>query len=320
MDRRKFIKGSFIGAISTSISGIPGIKNTKNNNHSGRFPVVAATWDNRKATQAAMDVLAGGGNALDAVEAGARVPEADANDTSVGYGGYPDREGQVTLDACIMDEKGNAGAVTYLKHIKHPVSVARKVMEETPHVMLSGEGALQFALDQGFVREDLLSGHAGEAWKKWIRENDYQPQNHDTIGILAIDDEGDMCGACSTSGLAFKIPGRVGDSPIIGAGLYVDNETGGACATGVGELVVKTVGSFLIVELMRQGHTPAAACRLAVERIVTKYPYVKKDDIQVAFVAMDKQGSVGGYSIREGFRIAVSEKEKTYLITPENYL
>jgi isoaspartyl peptidase/L-asparaginase-like protein (Ntn-hydrolase superfamily) len=267
-----------------------------------------------------MKVLKAGGSALDAVEAGAKIPEADDLDTSVGYGGYPDRKGRVTLDACIMDQNGNAGSVTYLQHIKHPISVARKVMENTPHVMLSGDGALEFALEQGFEKEDLLTDHAEKAWKEWLRKNKDMQENHDTIGILAIDSKGDMSGACSTSGLAFKMPGRVGDSPIIGAGMYVDNDVGGACATGVGELVMKIVGSFMIVELMRQGNSPDQACRLAVERIINRFPLIKTEDTQVGFLAMNKAGVVGGYSIRKGYNIAVSDINRTFLIDPGYFI
>jgi N4-(beta-N-acetylglucosaminyl)-L-asparaginase len=267
-----------------------------------------------------MDVIIKGGSALDAVEAGARVPEADPNDTSVGYGGFPDRDGNVTLDACIMDEFGKAGSVTFLQHIKHPISVARKVLEETPHVMLSGKGALQFALSQGFKKENLLTDNAKKEWEKWIEDNNYQPLNHDTIGILAIDINGKLCGACSTSGLAFKMHGRVGDSPVLGAGMYVDNEVGGACATGAGELVLETLGSFLIVELMRQGMSPNQACQEAVRRILKKYPELKKGGAQVGYAALSINGEVGGFSIEKGYSIAVSEKENDELYTPDYYL
>lgn len=276
----------------------------------GSFPMVVATWPNLKATAAAMNKIREGGTALDAVEAGARVPEADPEDTSVGYGGLPDRDGMVTLDACIMDEKGNAGSVTFLQHIMHPVSVARKLMEKTPHVILSGDGALQFALDQGFTKENLLTEKAKFAWQEWIKRNNYSPviseKNHDTIGILAIDASGNISGACSTSGWAFKMHGRVGDSPVLGAGLFVDNEVGGACATGLGELVLKTLGSFLIVELMRQGRTPQEATEEAVNRIVKRYNY---KDIQVGFVAINKKGQIGSCSIAPGFSYSLYQGE-----------
>ncbi len=319
VNRRKFLKGSFLSLITSSGS----IKLTGSAHRFLRagtpvYPIVAATWDNRNATEEGMKVILNGGSALDAVEAGAKVPEGDPNNTSVGFGGYPDREGRVTLDACIMDEKGNAGSVTYLQHIKHPISVARRVMEKTPHVMLSGDGALRFALSEGFEKEELLTDHAEKVWKEWCEKHgEDQPANHDTIGILAIDEKGNLCGACSTSGLAFKMPGRVGDSPIIGAGMYVDNEIGGACATGFGELIMKIVGSFMIVELMRLGNSPVQACQKAVERIVKKYPEIKNNDTQVGFLALSKNGEVGGYALRSGYSIAVSEKNRTYLVNSE---
>jgi N4-(beta-N-acetylglucosaminyl)-L-asparaginase len=321
VNRRKFLKGSLLSLITSTVSlKLTGKTKSFLKSSSAAYPIVAATWDNREATEEGMKVLLRGGSALDAVEAGAKIPEGDPNDTSVGYGGYPDREGRVTLDACIMDQNGNAGSVTYLQHIKHPISVARRVMEKTPHVMLSGDGALQFALDEGFNKEELLTGQAEKVWKEWLEKNKDQPGNHDTIGILAIDQKGDLCGACSTSGLAFKMPGRVGDSPIIGAGMYVDNEIGGACATGVGELVMKIVGSFMIVELMRQGNTPQQACQKAVERIIKKYPGIKNEDTQVGFLALNKNGEVGGFSVRPGYSIAVSQKNRTYLVNPDYYI
>jgi len=268
------------------------------------WPTVIATWDNRQATAAAWDILSAGGRALDAVEAGARVAEADPNDTSVGYGGLPDRDGNVTLDACIMDELGNAGSVTFLQHIKHPVSVARRVMEKTPHVILSGEGALEFALQEGFSKENLLTEDARRAWEAWKVTAQYRPiinsERHDTIGIVAIDAQGRLAGACSTSGLAFKRHGRVGDSPIIGAGLFVDGEVGAATATGLGELVLKTLGSFLIVEEMRRGKHPQKAVETAIRRIARKYPKEAREN-QVAFVALDRRGQHGAFSLQPGF-------------------
>ncbi|MFC2125954.1 N(4)-(beta-N-acetylglucosaminyl)-L-asparaginase [Bacteroidota bacterium] len=270
------------------------------------LPMVIATWPNQEATRAAMDVLKNGGRALDAVEAGAWVPEGNPNDMSVGYGGIPDKSGDVTLDACIMDEHGAAGSVTYLKHIKHPISVARKVMEETQHVMLSGQGALEFALTQGFKRENLLTAEAIEKWeelKASERVMEIHEDNHDTIGILAIDNNENISGACTTSGMAYKMPGRVGDSPILGAGMFCDNEVGGACATGTGELVMKTLGSFLIVELMRQGISPQEACEEAIKRIFRKKQYRPTD--QVGYLAVNKEGEVGAFGLRGGFYFTV---------------
>ena len=309
MKRRDFLKNTAVVTAATVLASCDVKTEFKATvfEKNGTLPMVISTWNHGiAANQAAMDVIQSGGKAIEAVEAGVRVPESDPEMRSVGYGGLPDREGQVTLDACIMDETGNCGAVSYLQHIKNPISVARKVMDETPHVMLSGQGALDFALEQGFKKEKLLTEEAEKRWKEWLKESKYQPriniENHDTIGMLAIDEKGDISGACTTSGLAWKMNGRVGDSPIIGAGMFVDNEVGGACATGLGELVMKTLGSFLIVELMRQGYSPQAACEEAVQRIVSKQQY---KDMQVGYLAIDKQGNYGAYAIHPGFNYAL---------------
>lgn len=309
MKRRDFLKNTAIVTAATALASCDmqtelrlgsDAKNTS-------LPLVISTWNHGiAANKAAMEVIEAGGKAIDAVEAGVRVPESDPEMMSVGYGGLPDRDGQVTLDACIMDETGNCGAVSYLQHIKNPISVARKVMDETPHVMLSGKGAFDFAIEKGFKKENLLTDEAERRWKEWLKESKYQPiiniENHDTIGMLAIDTQGTISGACTTSGLAWKMNGRVGDSPIIGAGMFVDNEVGGACATGLGELVMKTLGSFLIVELMRQGRNPQEACEEAVNRIVSKQEY---KDMQVGYLAIDKEGNYGAYAIHPGFNYAL---------------
>jgi isoaspartyl peptidase/L-asparaginase-like protein (Ntn-hydrolase superfamily) len=282
-------------------------------------PIVVSTWRHGlAANEAAWSVIAAGGRALDAVEAGVRVSEADPEVTSVGYGGLPDRDGHVTLDACIMDETGNAGAVAFLQDIKHPVSVARAVLEKTPHVMLAGAGARRFAVAQGFPTEALLTDKARRAWHDWRRASKYtpwpprsHPAAHDTISQLALDRNGNLCGACTTSGLAYKMHGRVGDSPIIGAALFVDNDVGAACATGVGEEVIKTVGSFLVVELMRQGMAPTAACREAVARIVRKNPAWR--ELQVGYLALNRGGNVGAYALGPDFQVAVRDDKKNEL-------
>jgi N4-(beta-N-acetylglucosaminyl)-L-asparaginase len=270
-----------------------------------RQPIVVSTWRHGlDANAAAWKVLSGGGRALDAVEAGVRVTEAEDN-LSVGYGGMPDREGKVTLDACIMDENGECGSVAFLEEIKHPVSVARLVMEKTPHVMLVGEGAQQFALEQGFKKENLLTERAEKGWKEWLKKSEYKPiinvENHDTIGMLALDEAGNLSGACTTSGLGYKMRGRVGDSPIIGAGLFVDNEVGAATATGMGEAIIKICGAHLIVELMRQGYSPQEACEVAVERISTQK---NVQNIQIGFLALGKNGETGAYALKPGFDYA----------------
>lgn len=295
-------------------------------------PIVISTWDfGIAANAAAWEVLKKNGRALDAVEKGVHVPEADPNNTTVGIGGAPDRDGKVTLDACIMDEFGNCGSVAALEYIVHPISVARLVMEKTPHVMLVGEGALQFALQQGFEKQNLLTPKSEKDWKEWLKKSEYKPEinvenksfrpdklpgnklNHDTIGMLALDANGNLSGACTTSGMAYKMRGRVGDSPIIGAGLYVDNEVGGATSTGVGEEVIRNVGSFLVVELMRQGYSPEDACKEAVMRIIKKKPETAKD-IQVGFLAINKRGEYGAYAIQKGFSFAVCDKNNQSLL------
>lgn len=332
--RRNFIKKTALGAISfgTVSSLVACIGKDGEKDAVVRKPIVISTWDfGVAANHAAWEVLNKGGRALDAVEQGVKIAEADLSNPTVGKGGYPDRDGHVTLDACIMDEDGNCGSVAALEHIAHPISVARQVMEKTPHVMLVGSGALQFALQNGFEQENLLIPSSEEAWKEWLKEKDYKPimnienksfntdrlpgnqYNHDTIGMLALDADGNLSGACTTSGMAFKMHGRVGDSPIIGAGLYVDNEVGAATSTGVGEEVIRTVGSFLVVELMRQGYSPEDACKEAVERIVKKKPDTAKE-IQVGFLALNKKGEYGSYALQSGFTFAVCHEEKQDII------
>ena len=254
MNRRSFIKRSGVASLGI---GLNINKTFSNSVKQINKPVAVATWDVKNATKKAWEILSTNGNSLDAVEQGCRIEEANEDGQSVGIGGLPDREGNVTLDACIMDYTGNCGSVVYLKNIKHAISVARLVMEKTPHVMLAGDGAKKYALSMGFNEENLLTEKSKKDWIKWKKEEEYKPiiniENHDTIGMLAIDEKQNISGACTTSGLAYKMQGRVGDSPIIGSGLFIDNEIGGAVATGLGEEVIKTVGSFLVVELMRQG-------------------------------------------------------------------
>ncbi len=314
--RREFLNTSLLlgtGAILTSCA-------ETGSESQGEKPVIISTWNNVKANEAAWKQLDSSGSILDAVEAGARVPEADPEDQSVGLGGRPDRDGNVTLDACIMDSKGNCGSVTYIQNIKHPVSVARKVMEETPHVMLSGQGAYDFAISQGFKSEDLSTENSKKEYTEWLKTSDYKPkvniELHDTIGLMGIDAEGNLSGACTTSGLAYKMPGRVGDSPIIGAGLFVDNEVGAATATGMGELVLRSVGSFLVVELMRQGRSPQEACKEAVMRIVKKQDIT---DVQVGYIALNKKGEYGAFSIKPGFVYAVTIDGQTQVLDAASY-
>ena len=290
-------------------------------------PIVLSTWRfGIAANEAAWEVLKNNGRALDAVEAGVKVPKGDPNERSVGYGGRPDRDGRVTLDACIMDEFSNIGSVACLEHIKHPISVARAVMEKTPHVMLVGEGALQFALLQGYKKENLLVEASEKEWKEWLKTSNYKPvaniENHDTIGMIALDAAGNLSGACTTSGMAFKMHGRVGDSPIIGAGLYVDNEIGAATATGHGEEVIRIAGCHLVVELMRQGRSPQQACEEAVSRIVKLTKNRNKDlkDIQVGFIALNKKGEHGAYCVQGGFNYAKYDNSGNRLIDADYFL
>jgi N4-(beta-N-acetylglucosaminyl)-L-asparaginase len=282
-----------------------------------------STWDFGAAANAAgIAARAAGGSALDMVEAGGRVAEADENNASVGYGGLPDRDGRVTLDACVMTWAGDIGAVCALEDIVHAVSVARRVMERTPHTMLVGEGARTFALEQGFEAQNLLTPRAEAAWRDWLKTANYAPRinsentdwrsmpggpgNHDTIGLLAIGADQRMAGACTTSGMAFKMRGRVGDSPIIGAGLYVDDEVGGATATGVGEDVVRVAGAHAVVEALRHGLDPTAACRSVIERLA-RLRGTRVAGSQVALLALDKQGRAGAFALQPGFTYAVTD-------------
>ncbi|MDA0728736.1 MAG: N(4)-(beta-N-acetylglucosaminyl)-L-asparaginase [Bacteroidetes bacterium] len=277
---------------------------------------MVSTWNHGiEANAAGFLALTQGGTAMDMIEAGARVVEADATGLSVGIGGLPDRDGHVTLDACCMDHTGNAGAVCFVQGVLHPLSLARKVMEDTPHVMLAGAGAEQFAREIGVDRIELLTDVSRRAWETWRQTSNYAPviniENHDTIGLLALDDEGRIAGGCTTSGLAYKMHGRVGDSPIIGAGLFVDPDIGGATATGLGEAVMKTVGSFLVVELMRQGQSPQQACEEAVHRIMCRMP---TQDLQVGYLALSTSAETGGHAIHEGFNYALTNHAGASLI------
>lgn len=330
-NRRNFIKTAAIGSVAIALNSfkskeekdeeivITGKKVNK--------PIVLSTWNfGVQANGAAWEVLKNNGRALDAVEAGVKIPEGDPKERSVGYGGRPDRDGKVTLDACIMDEFSNIGSVACLQHIKHPISVARLVMEKTPHVMLVGDGALQFALSQGFQKENLLVEESEKEWKEWLKTSKYKPianiENHDTIGMIALDAHGNLSGACTTSGMAFKMHGRVGDSPIIGAGLYVDNEIGAATATGHGEEVIRIAGCHLVVELMRQGKSPQKACEEAVARIVklTKNRGKELKDIQVGFIALNKKGEYGAYCVQGGFNYAVNDNSGNKLVDSAYFL
>jgi len=354
--RRKFLQSSFLGGIAVLLNKKIIASVIKSNQYSlTGNPIVISTWDaGLEANKAAWKILNTGGRALDAVEEGVKVTEASQS-CCVGLGANPDRDGFVTLDACIMDEFSNCGSVAFLERIKHPISVARRVMEKTPHVMLVGSGAQQFAIAEGFpLEEQKLSPDAKKSYEEWLKKSEYKPVinienlpvrqagskghgpfapaqfengeclpageagNHDTIGMVAMDANGNLSGSCTTSGMGFKMRGRVGDSPIIGAGLFVDNEAGACTATGQGEDVIRISGSHTVVELMRQGLSPADACKNAIERIV-KIKKEKAKDIQVAFLALNKKGEVGSFAIQKGFSYALRNSNTEKLISAESW-
>jgi N4-(beta-N-acetylglucosaminyl)-L-asparaginase len=330
-------------------------------------PIVISTWDaGLAANKGAWEILSSNGAALDAVEAGVKITESSLN-CCVGLGANPDRDGYVTLDASIMDHEWNCGAVGFLERIKHPISVARRVMEKTPHVMLVGVGAQEFALAEGFPLEpSALSDDANKSYEKWLKKSEYKPVinienskgdhsaapgpggslpgdrtiasadlsagpvtaapshlpdggwNHDTIGMVAMDATGNLSGSCTTSGMGFKMRGRLGDSPIIGAGLFVDNEVGAVTATGQGEDVIRICGSHSVVEFMRQGMSPEQACKAAVEKIV-RIKKEKAKDIQVAFIALNKKGETGAYAIQKGFTYALKNNNEERMVEVKSY-
>ena len=323
MKRRHFLKNTSLTGIGLAVTGSAiNCSNSRKDNmpkektplsiDRAKFPIAICTWAFQKANAAAGNALEEGKNALDAAIEGVSVEEENIKNTTVGKGGTPDREGNVTLDACVMDSNGDCGAVLCVENITNVALLAKHVMEDTPHVILAGKGAEELAYAKGFKKDNLLTEESKKSWEEWKQSPEYKPiiniENHDTIGMLCMDKNGDIAGACTTSGLGYKMKGRVGDSPIIGSGLFIDNEVGGAVATGMGEEVLKTVGSFLIVELMRNGMSPQAACEEAINRIVTKNDRYK--EFQVAYVAMNKAGDVGSYCIHEGFTIMKYQNSK----------
>jgi len=338
LQRRRFLQHSFLGFGAFLNKGL--FSSTSFQLVKGK-PIVVSTWnEGLAANKGAWEILGKGGRALDAVEAGVKVTE-DSLNCCVGLGANPDRDGYVTLDASIMDENFNCGGVAFLERIKHPISVARRVMEKTPHVFLVGVGAQQFAVAEGFpLEEQKLSDSAKKAYEEWLKKSEYKPipnienkqhgpfapaqlengeWNHDTIGMIAMDTNGNLSGSCTTSGMGFKMRGRVGDSPIIGAGMYVDNEVGAVAATGQGEDVIRICGSHAVVEYMRQGLTPEQACKKAVERI-NKIKGAKAKDIQVAFIALNKKGDVGAFALQEGFTYAVKSGTVEETRTPKHLI
>lgn len=295
MNRRTFVKTSALTTAGLALSG-------KLHGQARQLPIIVCSrgdeWA-KKVLEPGWQVWLDKKNMLDAVEASANVAELDAEDMSVGYGGYPNEEGVVELDASIMcGPTAKCGAVASMRNIKKACSVARLVMERTNHSMIVGDGARRFAVAHGFKEEDLLTDKARESWLKWkenLSKEDFwgAPENRPTgtINVLGIDDKGDVFGITTTSGMAFKIPGRIGDSPIIGAGLYVDNRVGAAGATGRGEEVIRTCGSFLVVEKMREGMSPQQACEFGCKRILEVNG--GKANFNVKFIAVNKKGEVG---------------------------
>lgn len=311
--RRNFVKKSLISASLFVPGYLQGKSLFSEKSGLAYKPLILSTWNHgMAANDKAWEVLNDGrSDILDAVEEGVKVTERDLSNLSVGLQGLPDREGIVTLDASIMKGDGSCGSVSFVRQIRHPITLARKVMEKTPHVMLSGEGAKQFALAEGMPLEnETLSPAAKSNYEEWKKKSEYKPiinvENHDTIGMIGLDENGKMAGSCTTSGLAYKMHGRVGDSPIIGAGLFVDEEVGAATATGLGEAIIRICGSFLIVELMRQGRNPQEACEEAVRRLMAKNENIQ--DIQVGFLAFNKEGEFGAYSVHPGFNFALHHR------------
>ena len=323
MERRSFVKLGAVGLAASVVSPVfsrddnaVGVPVTE---YTGGAKMISTWSHGQPANQAGWKKLEAGGTSLDAVEAGARQTESDVTNRSVGIGGMPDREGHVTLDACIMDWESNCGSVGFLEGIAHPISVAKHIMQNTPHVMLVGAGAKQYALKHKFETIKTPLPEVKKEWEKWKKEQaeiarkpEINHENHDTIGLLAIDAKGRISGACTTSGWAYKLPGRLGDSPIIGSGLFVDQEVGGAVATGLGESIIRIAGAHTVVELMRQGKTPEQACKETVERLIRKHKDMS--GLQCAFIAINTKGEIGGFSVYNGFNYALKTATKDELV------
>ena len=317
LSRRQFVVQTALGFAVVAAKAGPASQ--EESSSPGRVvPLIVSTWPfGKPANDAALKVLQQGGSILDAVEQGIWVVESDATNASVGLGGKPNAAGVVQLDACIMFGPGHrGGSVAALEGIRHPISAARRVMEKTKHVMLVGEGARMFALSEGLESVPIDSQRKNEEWQR--KKTAQQPSskaasNHDTIALLVLGADGTIAGGCSTSGLGGKLPGRVGDSPILGSGLYVDNEVGAAGATGLGENVMRYCGSFLVVEYMRQGLTPAEACRETIRRIQRQEP--AKTDLSINFVALDKRGRFGAAGSGASFPYSVTTPAASQVLT-----
>ncbi len=286
-------------------------------------PVLISTWHfGLRSNEAGIPILRAGGSAIDATEAVAQAAESDRTIYSVGLGGHLDRTGQITLDASIMTHDGRCGGVAALENIEHPISVARAVMEQTPHILLAGEGAYRFAREIGHPHKSLVTVESQKSYEHWLETSSEAPRhadqdNHDTICILSVDSNGQMAGCCTTSGLAWKMHGRVGDSPIIGAGLYVKGEIGAAAATGHGELAMRSLAAFRTVQLLQRGMSPEEASQECLRQIIAEIPGAEK--LQLATLALAPDGKFGGSSILPGFQIAAWSNNENRLIDTQSY-
>ena len=325
MSRRRFLKNLGLASAGVTLTPFNTIaENISSSSLGGKFPLVLSTWNHgMEANAGAWSILSTGGSALDAVQKGVAVTESDLTNRSVGLGGRPDRDGHVTLDACIMDHDSKCGAVAFLEDFEHPIDIARAVMDRTPHVMLVGRGAAQWALQQGFdkVNFQVPLREVQQDYEEWLKKSEYKSgvnvENHDTIGMLAMDANGKIAGACTTSGMAYKVHGRVGDSPIIGSGLFIDGDVGGATATGVGEAVIRVSGASAVVEAMRRGAAPEEACYEVTHRILKKHPEV--NGLQVGFLALNTKGEYGGYSVYDGFNFAVRHEGQDGMVGAKHF-
>lgn len=316
MTRREFLRtgSSSVVCLTLAPQWVQGAGNSQPMpNSTSRRPIFVSTWPfGKPSNEAALQALTRGASMLDAVEQGIQVAESDPGNSSVGMAGIPNAAGIVQLDACIMSGPGHrAGSVAALEGIAHPISVARRVMEKTPHVMLVGAGAREFALKEGFPSVPAVSPQQKAAWEKWKADQEAKqakagknPKNHDTIALVGLGPDGHLYGGCSTSGWGYKLPGRVGDSPIIGGGLYLDDEVGAAGATGLGENVMRYCGSYQVVEFMRQGMKPEQACLEVIRRIAKIDP--KGFDLSINFIALNKAGEFGAAGTGQGFQYSVT--------------
>ena len=331
--RRDFLKTGAGAGAAALVAGGRGFPAGPEGQAGAAGPRVVSSGNGLRATARAMELLRAGADPLDAVIAGVNIVEDDPEDMSVGYGGLPNEDGVVELDASVMyGPTHSAGAVAALRNIKNPSKVARLVMERTDHVLIVGEGALRFARAHGFKEENLLTEKAREAWLRWKetvsdRDNWFPPRSeglpedlrevlwtHGTINCLALDGQGRLAGVTTTSGLSWKLSGRVGDSPIVGAGLYVDNDIGAAGSTGRGEANLQTCASFRIVAAMGRGAAPEQACLEACQAVADKTRLVPRlcdadgrPRFGLDFYALDRKGRFGSAGLYQGGRFAVHD-------------